>query len=188
MMFDKIISKEDNLFNHYIQNEEISPQTRRNYFVQNALNKPDEAKNINNKDDLSKKDIENTGLYLEEEIFEHKLEAQQNEIFNRELDKYLTNIRDKSETNDSTNKVSEKEKMNIVFDKNGEKINLIVEEDILFSELLKLYIEKLSLPESHIKNLIIFYDGKEITDFNQPIKKIFSATTNPILTVIPRKL
>ena len=90
--------------------------------------------------------------------------------------------------NYSISKVKEIEKWNVVFNRDGINITVTVEENILLSELFKLYLKKSDLHESYINNIIVIYNGIEITKINETLLDCFLRNKNPHLTVIDKKI
>ena len=91
-------------------------------------------------------------------------------------------------SNDITPESKEIEKWNVVFIKDGINITVTVEENILFSELLKLYLKKSDLPENYINKIIVIYNGNEVTNINETLPDIFGENKNPHLDVIDNNI
>ena len=84
-------------------------------------------------------------------------------------------------------KEDEKNLINIMFNYNGSKIVLMVKKSMKISELLKLYMRKVDIPESNINNLLFIIDEKKnIENSDEPISKIIN-TLNPIIKVVEKK-
>ena len=110
-------------------------------------------KDIGNKEDI-KKGVPNSDD--DENLIENELMKRQDDIIISNQ-KFFTEYSKMYPvtSNDITPESKEIEKWNVVFIKDGINITVTVEENILFSELLKLYLKKSDLPENYINKIIV---------------------------------